>query len=178
MTTDPTGGSWKTSAMVRAEMELDEAALRVDEHLARAEQLPEFHDEPLSEQDVARFEQAVRDDNAPDEVKQLARRVDSGEYTWREIAEGKAMRDPEVRAAFAEAGRHVDPAPLQQIVEQLNEGKTPEEIVAANRSGQEEQSADEERTDEPAPRSRRRGRADEEQDDDDYFGGSFMQQGW
>lgn len=176
---NPTDESrWKTSAMIRAEIDLDEAALQVDEALARAEEMS-FDNPPLSDEDVERFEQAARDPNAPDQMKQLAKRVDEGSFTWRDVAEGKVMRDPDVRAAFAEAGKHVDMTPIQQGAEMLKQGMSPAEVAEALR-GDAPSSASEDTAEDtaPTPEPPRRGRPREEVDDDDYFGGSFMERGW
>lgn len=167
---------WKTGAMIRAEIDLDEAAMQVDEDLARADEMS-FDNPPLSDEEVDDFERAVRDPNAPEQLKKLAQRVDAGEFSWREIADGKAMRDPDVRAAFAEAGRHIDTTEFQQGIEMLKQGMSPDEVVTALRGEPAAPEPEPEAAEAAEPEPRRK-RPSEEVDDDEYFSGSFLERGW
>jgi hypothetical protein len=65
-------------------------------------------------------------------LRQLRERVESGAYSWRDIAEGRAVSDPAVVQAYTEAGAQVDGTVVRQIVAELQEGATPDEITAAH----------------------------------------------
>ncbi|TCP57314.1 hypothetical protein EV191_1011268 [Tamaricihabitans halophyticus] len=54
----------------------------------------------FTDAELAKFEQAARDPDAPAALKLLVAQVDEGRFSWREIAEGKAFADPEMAAVF------------------------------------------------------------------------------
>lgn len=60
-------------------------------------------DAALTDEELRGFERAARDPLAPPELRLLARKVDAGAFTWRDIAEGRCFDDPEIRAAFPDA---------------------------------------------------------------------------
>lgn len=47
----------------------------------------------VTEQDLAAIERYARSGNAPKEFKELQQRIDSGEFSWQDIAAGRVMDD-------------------------------------------------------------------------------------
>jgi hypothetical protein len=84
---------------------------------------------PITDEDVRRLASAASNPDAPESLRRLAIRVDQGDFTWRQIAEGEAFTDPGVVAAYADAGGQVDGTELTRIAGMLAEGFTPEEVV-------------------------------------------------
>lgn len=119
-----------TAEMTRAQGMLDSMTRTADGAIAKANTV-KVVDRPLSDEEVRRFEAAAKDQNAPESLRKLAEKVEKGEFTWQEIAEGKAFSDPEVVAAYAEAAQYVDTGSLEEVSRDIEEGSTPEEIAAA-----------------------------------------------
>lgn len=82
----------------------------------------------LSQADLAEINRAAHGPNAPRELRELARRVDSGEMSWQDIASGRAVNDPGVQAALA-----TGVPDLQRAYTQLQEGNDPEDVVESGR---------------------------------------------
>ncbi|ATE57752.1 MULTISPECIES: hypothetical protein [Actinosynnema] len=55
----------------------------------------------LSDADLAQISRAANNPRAPQALRDLAKRVDAGELSWKDIAEGKALDDEGVRRAMA-----------------------------------------------------------------------------
>ncbi len=82
---------------------------------------------PLSEDDIRRIEEAARARDAAREMRELQRRIDGGEFTWRDIAEGRHLDDPGVRAVL---GSNLDQ--MARVYQQFEEGYHLDEVVEAH----------------------------------------------
>ncbi|WP_394614932.1 hypothetical protein JNUCC0626_34570 [Lentzea sp. JNUCC 0626] len=80
----------------------------------------------LSEQDLAEIERFAKSPKAPQELKDLQRRVDAGELSWADVAAGRAIHDPGVQQALA-----VGVPDLQRAYQALEEGQDPEDVIAS-----------------------------------------------
>jgi hypothetical protein len=89
--------------MIRAENDLFDAADRVDRLLAEAdEQMTELGatTQPATAAEIEGLRAWATGPKAPPEWRAVVERVNAGELTWQEVANGKAMADPAVRAAL------------------------------------------------------------------------------
>ncbi|MDX3658975.1 hypothetical protein PV646_16855 [Streptomyces sp. ID05-26A] len=80
----------------------------------------------LSPADIAEIEKFARSKDAPNALKDLQRKVDSGELSWRDIASGRAVNDPEVQRAM-----QTSMPSLKRAYTAIKEGQDLDEIVAA-----------------------------------------------
>lgn len=120
--------SWKTPEVRDAEAGLEAVARQADKTLADLEKL-RLAPPPLpSDADIRKVEEAARAPNAPRELRELQRRVDDGELSWRDIVEGKHMDDPGVREA-AQANL----AKLRRVYQKLEEGYSLNEVLDSER---------------------------------------------
>ncbi|KAA9155174.1 hypothetical protein FPZ12_030505 [Amycolatopsis acidicola] len=122
--------NWKTPTMRRLESELDGIKSLADSAIARANKVRVTERRP-SDEEVDRLRQAAEHPRAPESLRQLKELVDRGRFSWRDIAEGRAFSNPDVVQAYVDAGARVDPTVVRQIVADLEEGATPEDIVAS-----------------------------------------------
>lgn len=104
---------------IRAARDMVEERMRqVEEAMAKAERLsaalPEVR---LTEDKIAEIERLIREGRAPAELAALQERIDAGELTWNDVADGTALHDESVQAAFA-AGI----ANMRKAKELLDEG--------------------------------------------------------
>ncbi len=106
----------------------------------------------LSEQDLAEIERFAKTPGAPKELKDLQRRVESGEMSWADVAAGRAVNDEGVQKALA-----VGVPDLQRAYRAIEEGQDIDDIIASGN---------------PAPRPPRR------DDDDDDGPSHFRQDAW
>lgn len=80
----------------------------------------------LSEQDLAEIERFAKSPGAPKELKDLQRRVDSGEMSWADVAAGRALNDEGVQKALA-----VGVPDLQRAYRAIEEGQDIDDIIAS-----------------------------------------------
>jgi len=116
---------------IRAAMErLTAAEASLDEAIAKAEQVEQRTNRPgLSDRDIERIEEFAKSADAPKALKDLQKKVDDGDLTWRDIASPRHFADPEVRAAFqgsaTEMGRAYamikEGLPIDDIIESGND---------------------------------------------------------
>ncbi|MGH3822109.1 MAG: hypothetical protein ACRDRA_04605 [Pseudonocardiaceae bacterium] len=118
---------WRTAAVEQAEARLTEVAGQADAAIAKARSLRIPPTPPLSEDDIRRIEQAARSQDASREMRELQRRIDSGEFTWRDVVDGRQMHDPGVRAAL---GASV--AAMARVYRQFEDGYQLDEVLAAH----------------------------------------------
>jgi hypothetical protein len=102
----------------------------------------------VSEQDLAAIERYARSGNAPKEFKDLQQRIDSGEFSWQDIASGRVMDDG-VQKALA-----TGVPDLQRAYTAIEEGQDIDDIIASGN---------------PAPRPPRPSRPDDEDDGPSHF---------
>ena len=84
----------------------------------------------LTEQDLAEIERYARSGNAPKEFKDLQQRIDSGEFSWKDIAAGRVM-DEGVQKALA-----TGVPDLQRAYTAIQEGQDIDDIIEAGGPGQ------------------------------------------
>jgi hypothetical protein len=131
----------------------------VDVRMASVEQVAlqasqvQLRSKGLSEQDLAEIERFARGGKAPKELKELQNRIDSGEFSWKDVAEGRALNDEGVQRALA--GSVSD---FQRAYTAIEEGQDIEDIIASGT---------------PATRSPRRG-----EDDEDDGPSHFREDAW
>ncbi|WP_019852701.1 hypothetical protein [Actinopolyspora mortivallis] len=117
---------WKSQQIQEAEAALERALANVEQVLARADEMNrELPEAQLSQEQIERIEQRVREGQAPEAVVELQRRIDEGELSWQDVLEGRASHDETVRAAFA-AGVPT----MRQAKEMIDEGHEIDEIIA------------------------------------------------
>jgi len=80
----------------------------------------------LSPADIAAIEKFARSKDAPNALKDLQRKVDSGEMSWRDISSGKAVNDPDVQRAMQSSMPS-----LKRAYTAIKEGQNLDDIVAA-----------------------------------------------
>ncbi|KJK43468.1 hypothetical protein UK23_33050 [Lentzea aerocolonigenes] len=80
----------------------------------------------LSEQDLAEIERFAKSPGAPKELKDLQRRVESGEMSWADVASGRAVNDEGVQKALA-----VGVPDLQRAYRAIEEGQDIDDIIAS-----------------------------------------------
>jgi hypothetical protein len=121
--------SWKTPELRKAEAELDLTMAKSRKLIAQVEeklaQMPDI-DTTAKPEDIAAIKAAAEKPNAPAEMRELKKKVDAGELTWKDVLEGKALKDPAVRAAMA--GRLGE---MREIYQEVEEGATLEDILEA-----------------------------------------------
>lgn len=109
---------WKTPEVRAAEEMVEERMRQAEQALAKATRFEaELPEVKLTDERIEEIQQHVRNGNAPAEIAAFQRRVDDGECSWREVADGTAFRDESVRAAFAASVRN-----MQQAKEMLDAG--------------------------------------------------------
>lgn len=102
----------------------------------------------VSEQDLAAIERYARSGTAPKEFKDLQQRIDSGEFSWQDIASGRVMDDGVQRALATGV------PDLQRAYTAIEEGQDIDDIIASGN---------------PAPRPPRPIRDDDEDDGPSHF---------
>ncbi|HVV08713.1 hypothetical protein [Amycolatopsis sp.] len=127
--TQPDLDSWKPPALREAEAQLDETMVKARDLIKKTEeklkQLPDI-DNTAKPEDIARIKAAAERPDAPAEMRALKKKVDAGELTWKDVLEGKALKDPAVREAMrARLGE------MREIYQEAEEGATLEEILEA-----------------------------------------------
>lgn len=109
---------WKTPEIRDAEAMLEERFRQAEETLAQAEELnanlPEI---TLDEERVEEIEGLIRNGSAPPEVAALQQRIDDGELSWQDIANGTALHDESVQEALGSGVQN-----MRHAKELLDEG--------------------------------------------------------
>ncbi|QUH06476.1 hypothetical protein HUO13_34845 [Saccharopolyspora erythraea] len=129
------------SPEIRAARDMvEERMRRVEEAMAKAERLsaalPEVR---LTEEKIAEIERLIRDGRAPAELAALQERIDAGELTWNDVADGTALRDESVQAAFA-----ASIANMQKAKELLDEGHDVATVINSDPNATTDESYDDE----------------------------------
>ncbi|OQO90003.1 hypothetical protein B1813_19435 [Saccharomonospora piscinae] len=151
--TDPTNNPRIAEAMAK----LEQAEAGLDRSISQARRLQSrMPKSGLSREDIEQIAQHARSKDAPKELRELQARIDSGEVSWNDIAEGRFLDDPQVRRAL-EGGVEG----MRQAYVMINEGHELDEII--------EPGGPPSTPDRPADR-------DDRDDDpgDDYFDGPVL----
>jgi hypothetical protein len=80
----------------------------------------------LSPADVAEIEKFARSKDAPNALKDLQRKVDSGVMSWQDITSGRAVNDPDVQRAM-----QTSMPSLKRAYTAIKEGQNLDEVIAA-----------------------------------------------
>ncbi|TVT20846.1 hypothetical protein, partial [Amycolatopsis acidiphila] len=121
--------TWKPAALREAEAELDQTMRKARKLIkATEEKLKQYPDTDRTArpEDVARLKAAAERPDAPAAMRALKRKVDAGALSWKDVLEGKALQDPDVREAMR--GRLGE---MREIYQEAREGATLEEILEA-----------------------------------------------
>jgi hypothetical protein len=123
------GDSWKPASLREAEAQLDETMAKSRELIEQVEeklkQLPDV-DHTAKPEDITAIKKAAEKPDAPAALRELKKKVDAGELTWKDVVEGKALKDETVREAMsAKLGQ------MREVYEELQEGATLEEVLEA-----------------------------------------------
>ncbi|GAA4553448.1 hypothetical protein [Amycolatopsis samaneae] len=103
--------NWKTDDMVAAEQTLDDAADQAETAMAEADRTlyeVESNERPVSPEEAEMMKRYASSDKAPPEWRELARRVERGEFGWADYLRGDLDRDPGVVAAMDASVRQAD----------------------------------------------------------------------
>jgi hypothetical protein len=88
----------------------------------------ELPQQPLvaSPEDIAGFKAEADRADAPEEMRILKRKVDAGELSWKDVLEGRAYQDEDVRNALtARLG------PLTDVYQDFEDGHTLDDVLEA-----------------------------------------------
>ncbi|MDA3643163.1 hypothetical protein LZ318_19175 [Saccharopolyspora indica] len=80
----------------------------------------------ITDQEMAEIEAYARSRQAPQELQELQRRVDAGEFSWNDVRSGVAMQDPAVVQALSSGVPN-----LQEAYTALREGQDVEDVIAS-----------------------------------------------
>lgn len=106
---------------------MEEAEVRLDQAVLAAKQVEQrIGRTSLSDEDIRLVEAHARSGKAPPELRELQERIDRGELSWQDIAGGRHLDDPRVRAALTPGvtGMH-------QAYAAIEEGQDVNEIIDA-----------------------------------------------
>jgi hypothetical protein len=117
--------SWQTPQIREALARLENAEVALDQTILSAKQLDQATPKStLSKQDVEAIEAYARTADAPKDLRELQKRVDSGELTWGEIASSQHFADPKVQAALSTGVNG-----MRQAYTLIEEGQSLDEII-------------------------------------------------
>ncbi|WP_275291477.1 hypothetical protein [Amycolatopsis sp. La24] len=123
--------SWKTPELREAEAALDRTVRKSQQLLKDLEKIKL---RPLPKTDtperIEAIKRAASRPDAPAQLRLVKRKVEAGEFSWEDVAAGRAFADPEVRALADEKLSEA-----KDILEELEEGQSPEEILEARTGG-------------------------------------------
>lgn len=124
----PPEDAWKTPEIREAESALDRTVSKSRELLKNLEKikLPPLK-KPDTPERIEALKNAASRPDAPPELRRIKQKVDAGEFSWQEVAAGKAFADPEVRElASARLGE------AKEILDELEDGASPEQLLEAH----------------------------------------------
>lgn len=120
-----TPDAWRTPQMQEALAQLEEAEVNLDRAIVNAKQVEQqVPKSQLSQEDIRLIEEHARSGEAPRQLRELQERIDRGDLSWQDIASGRHLNDPEVRAAL-------DPGVtgMRQAYAAIQEGQELDEII-------------------------------------------------
>lgn len=152
---------WKTADIAKVEAQLEEQEYALSAEIERSTAMLDELDRQTPEvkdQEVEEFKEAVtKGPMASREWRVIAQRIERGEFTWRDILDGKMDSDPDMNAAMQSTRRAAEDA-------EFNGG----DGVQSPEDGQ--QATDDTNV-------QRRNRAPVYDDEDEYFMGSIFDPG-
>jgi hypothetical protein len=122
--------SWLPQSVRDADAALDEAVLRSNDKLKELEkqQITSSGPPKVSDEDIKRVVKEAKSPKATPEMRALQKKVDAGDVTWRDILEGRAFSDPEVRAALQSKLTQ-----LRDVYQEYEQGYTLDDVLDAHR---------------------------------------------
>ena len=122
-----TPDAFMTPQIREALARLEEAEVNLDQAIVSAKQVEEQTPKTrLSEEDIEQIEEHARSADAPRELRELQERIDAGELSWEDIAQGRHLDDPEVKGALSTG---VDG--MHQAYVAIQEGQSLDDIIEA-----------------------------------------------
>src|SRR3954468_3021811 len=122
-----TEDAWKTREVREAESSLDRSLTKSRQllkKLAKVQLRPA--DLRASGEQVSSLENAAKRSDAPAELRLLKRKVDAGELSWKDVAEGRAFADPDFqRLAASKLG------PAREAYQDFEEGASLDDVIEA-----------------------------------------------
>ncbi|RJQ84068.1 hypothetical protein [Amycolatopsis panacis] len=94
---------WMTPEMTRAENDLIEASWEAQREVERTDDLIDDINSQLADvtgEDIENFKKAVLTPPSPPEWNSVRTHIDNGEFSWRDLIEGKVSTHPDVIAAY------------------------------------------------------------------------------
>lgn len=108
--------------------DVDGKAVALERVAAEAAKV-QMRGQDLSEKDLAEIERFARSSSAPPALKDLQRKVDAGELSWKDISDGRALGSEEMQRAM----RGSMPG-LKKAYSAIQEGQNIDEIIASGQS--------------------------------------------
>lgn len=122
-----TPDAFMTPQIQEALARLEEAEVNLDQAIVSAKQVEEQTPKTkLSEEDIQLIEEHARGADAPRELRELQERIDAGELSWEDIAQGRHLDDPRVQGALSTG---VDG--MHQAYTAIEEGQSLDDIIEA-----------------------------------------------
>ncbi len=122
-----TPDSFMTPQIQEALAKLEEAEVNLDHAIVAAKQVEQQTPKTrLSEEDIRLIEEHARSADAPRELRELQERIDAGDLSWEDIAQGRHLDDPRVQGALSTGVEG-----MQQAYTAIEEGQPLDEIIEA-----------------------------------------------
>lgn len=117
---------WRSNPVIAEGLaKLEQAEVALDQKVAEAKQMQrEMPRGGLSPEDIEQIEEHARSKDAPKQLRELQARVDRGDLSWNDIAAGRFLDDPGVRAGLSTGVEG-----MRQAHDLLEEGQDIDDIV-------------------------------------------------
>lgn len=124
--------SWKTPLIREAEAELDASMGKARDLLKELDKI-KLQPTPseATEADIQQIQDAARKPDAPQELREMQKKVERGDLNWKDVLEGRAFDDPDVRATVEkQLGQ------MRSIYEQFEQGYTLDQVIEAREAAE------------------------------------------
>lgn len=158
-----TADSWQTPEIREALARLEDAEVGLDRAIVAAKQVSrQIPASRLSEEDIRQIEEYARGGEAPRALRELQRRIDDGDLSWEDIAGGRHLDDPQVRAALA-----TGVGGMRRAYTAIQEGEDVDDIIETGDTAPPPPSSDDD--DEGGYESQRRREPDDDEDSYEFL---------
>ncbi|MBM7774298.1 hypothetical protein JOD54_004502 [Actinokineospora baliensis] len=107
--------------------QLEAAEVGLDEAIVSAKEVEQAVPvTTLSKEDLRLLEEHARGDDAPRSLRELQERIDRGELSWSDLADGRHFDDPDVQSALAPGVKG-----MRQAYTAIEEGQPVDDIIEA-----------------------------------------------